>query len=294
MQKKHISKKTYFISLIALVFVLGLSGCDKPLSEEDVAVDEGTAGDVVVEGGDALGGEGDDSGSGLVEADEFEVGGETADEGEVMQVHNLIPAGTFHVFIEIDEIQKFLDTQNGILKNSQIDDYGQMKSAAELIELASTIALTAEEVNEQIILVLLEVKANAITNLNLKVENLINIMGITQEEYEAFYISRGYPEEKISELNANSFRAQLTYIVEKIGKYYWQAKNQKKDQPSSPLIVNFKSGRTYKLKSDIEPESLAIYQILADLVESEDQWEYWISKEQGSFYYLYHKWFVES
>ena len=49
MQKTQISKKTYFISLIALVFVLGLSGCGKP--QEDVVMGEGMANeDIIVEG----------------------------------------------------------------------------------------------------------------------------------------------------------------------------------------------------------------------------------------------------
>ena len=54
MQKTNKSKKVYFISLIALVFVLGFSGCGKV--EQDAAVEDGAGSvDVVVEG------EGDDN-----------------------------------------------------------------------------------------------------------------------------------------------------------------------------------------------------------------------------------------
>ena len=155
MQKINISTKVYFISLIALVFVLGLSGCGKV---EEYVVDEGKTGeeDVVVGG--------DDFGDGVVE----EEGEDISDEYE-----NILGQGIlFDSQYWEEDIQEFLNTQKGILKRYTFIDKGQERTAADMINTASRGLMRSSSINPRVLLLLLELKKQDITNSGLIKEEL--------------------------------------------------------------------------------------------------------------------------
>ena len=268
MQKTNKSKKTYFISLIALVFVLGLSGCGKP-QEDDVAVDDGV-------------------GSGDVVQEDVIVGGdESEDEGDGIQEKygNIVEEGTLRSSrYSTDDIQKFLDSQGGILKNYKAFHKTYEQSAADMI-LEATLGLDYI-INPRVLIVLLELKADAITNSNLSEEDLNYIMDVTDEEYTEYFKKLSWEKDDIGAVRADSFKKQLEVLATELSDKEYCFKYKSCDynlafQYSSEVnLDNFNS------------DSFALYAILARLAPEREIWEQWVSKENGSFYDLYQTWFI--
>ena len=271
MQKIYISKKTYFISLIALIFVFGLSGCGKP--QEDVVVDEGaTNDDAVVEGGDAS---------------EGEVEGEG-----IQEIADIIDSKIFYSHMTVDEIQEFLDNQAGIIKDYTLDDHGDKLSVAKLIDRGGSLDLKGEQINKRILIVLLELRAQAITRNDIKEEELNSIMGVSQDKYLEYYRSRGYTEDKLKNFDAHKFRSQLTYVTEKLDKYYYEAEFAKEGEGTN-LLIKFKDGTEIDVSDEgYSSSEYALKKVMAEIAESKEDWDYWISKAEDSFYDLYTKWFL--
>ena len=199
----------------------------------------------------------------------------------------------FNSIIKVDKIQSFLESQPGILKDYSSQEFGYLRSAADTISTASSL-VDVSPINERILLVLLELKAHAITNPETTEKELKNITGITQNEYNELFRKRGLSEEKISQLNVNTFGEQLYYIFKKIEKYHYEALNHIDEKKSSNITISFKDGSKIDVSQDIKPEIFAIEKILAELANSQEQWNHWVSKDPGSFYDLYAKWFLST
>ena len=109
-------------------------------------------------------------------------------------------------------------------------------------------------------------------------------MGITQEQYLNLYREKyNFSEDKLNQLKySRTIASQLTYITEYFRDYYLNTTNR---------TITFKDGKTLEVSKGINSETFALQKIMAELAESQEQWNHWISKKEGSFYDLYSKWF---
>ncbi|MFH1012256.1 MAG: S8 family serine peptidase, partial [Candidatus Peregrinibacteria bacterium] len=174
------------------------------------------------------------------------------------------------------QIQEFLNSQTGILKNYSEIPHGarSLHTAVEIISrFDSDNGAGNPGINQGILLVLLELKAKVITDPSVSKDTLQNIFGITQEMYKQYWKERvkicpdevneyggaciyRRDAEKLFALDSNTLYSQLEYV-------------------------------TYERLSS--PEDFKIF--LKELAGSEEQFNHWWSFEDGSFFDLYNKWF---
>ena len=59
----------------------------------------------------------------------------------------------------------------------------------------------------------------------------------------------------------------------------------------STLTVTLKDGTTLAVNDDFNPETYALIKVMAELADSKEELDPWMSREVGSFYDLYKRWF---
>ena len=121
-------------------------------------------------------------------------------------------------------------------------------------------------INPFILIVLMELKSNAITNPDFKKEDLDYIMGVTDEEYREYL---GISKEK-SDIKSNSLQRQLTWI-------------------GNELDID----KSINNEENIIKSADSLYNVLKFLSENENELNKWVSNSEGSFYHLYNKMFPD-
>ncbi|MBI2444224.1 MAG: VCBS repeat-containing protein [Candidatus Magasanikbacteria bacterium] len=190
----------------------------------------------------------------------------------------------FYSTISLSEIRNFLSAQAGILKNYQEESQGQILAGADIADIASIDSQLAP-INQRILLVLLELKAQVITNSALSPSTLPTIFGVTQQQYLQFLRAIGVSEDKLTPLpTTDRLLIQLTYVAEKLREYLNLGE-------SGVRQIIFKDGTTVDTPTQINAETYALQRLLAEQADSRAQWQQWVSKNGGSFYDLYQRWF---
>ena len=212
-------------------------------------------------------------------------------------------AGSFHLPIELNAIQKFLESQPGILKNYTTDEYGELTSAYELIDTASLSGLGANEMDQRILIVILELKTGVITDSEFDKNNLKTIFEISHEEYVDFF-KKEYSyflenegisiEERLKKINTNTFLSQMQHIIGKLKSYLRQIEYSEHEQKTPNFNIIFQDGYTINAPENVNSRIFAIEKVLAELADSQEQWNHWVSKDPDSFYDLYARWFLSA
>ncbi|MBI2444222.1 MAG: hypothetical protein HYV42_03210 [Candidatus Magasanikbacteria bacterium] len=192
-----------------------------------------------------------------------------------------IIANAFYLPMAPADIQTFLNSQPGILKNYQEQNYSQTFSGAEIIDSAANDSLRGL-LNPRILLVLLEFKKNVITNSNLQASDLKNLFGLSSERVERLNARIFLGGEYWTEFPDawQNLLLQLTAAAETLRQY-----------PANISIVSFRDGTTSTLPNTLNEETKRLEALLAELADTPAQWRRWISKEPGSFYEVYKRWF---
>jgi hypothetical protein len=206
----------------------------------------------------------------------------------------------------LGKTQDFLEEYPGVLKD-YIDEKGKLGFHS--IEGANY------GLGREIKIVMSELKANAITDPNLTNEQIENVFGISDEEIRQMWF--GYSNSPIANppygppgVEWNNFTEEdyQTYLEDTskfsrqiyyFGRYYgmiisgaWEI--------TDPIIFPDESQVTIDQCPTVSIEDkpydkctriFALKVVLAELADSKEQYEHWISFEEGSFFDIYNKFF---
>ncbi|MBI2444223.1 MAG: hypothetical protein HYV42_03215 [Candidatus Magasanikbacteria bacterium] len=202
--------------------------------------------------------------------------------------------GIFDMIMEKKDIQKFIDQQHGILSKYKEDSSDGLRTVAEELDQVTTLDLPTS-LNPRVFLVLMELKSSIVTRPNVTDSEVRNVFGVTTQQYIDWlikYINARRPSEKLSpgeitelkgQFSTTTLLMQLEYVTDKfMGAIF--------EEQSSRKII-FKNGDSFQPAANINSETYAIQAIMADLADSQEQWELWVSKKPGSFYQTYKQWF---
>ena len=138
-------------------------------------------------------------------------------------------------------------------------------------------------INPFILIVLMELKSNAITNPDFKKEDLDYIMGVTDEEYREYL---GISKEK-SDIKSNSLQRQLTWIGNELNNLYSCYSNK-----ANSCGINLKyTTIDYLYSLNISNKMMSIYSVLDKLADNKEEWEEWTGEGNNSFIFTYNKFF---
>jgi len=169
-----------------------------------------------------------------------------------------------------EKIQAFLGKQSGILKGIFIDSKtGKEYTPSSLIEssLKGDGMITYNGLdNPRVVLVVLELVDEAVTNPNLTKDKIDNIFGVTRENYENLLKNSYYKIPGLSDIQAENLA--------------------KEDSQNTPLFFIQLDYTFNGINTSADLKNL-----LHNLANSEQQYKHWMSFEEGSFFSIYDKWF---
>ncbi len=174
------------------------------------------------------------------------------------------------------KLKKFLESQEGPLKKK---DY-----LSEMIWNATSYS-RPDTLNARIFLVLIELKAGAITNQNFNLNDFAGIMDVRDEELNTLVKERmkeaGFREPNY--IDAQTLYHQMGWLAIRFMDAFY----------SDRKYFTFSDGSRVEAPKGINKETYAIEQVLAEIAPDKETWEKWISKNEGSFYFIYKKWFSD-
>ncbi|PIZ72431.1 hypothetical protein COY07_03290 [Candidatus Peregrinibacteria bacterium CG_4_10_14_0_2_um_filter_43_11] len=195
-------------------------------------------------------------------------------------------------------VQEFLNKQPGKLKNyvyrSPMDlDY----SAADLLTISNEGP--GYSINPQVLTVFMELLSNGITNLRLTERQIGEILEVDQDYHDEVLKRMSVFSENEDNENstypANTLTAQIGTIATELGfqqncfSSYKVGRSYHQD--CQPTKIIFKDGSAIPFESEINAETYAVQSVLAKLTIDKREWQKWTSKEEGSFYDLFERWF---
>lgn len=157
-----------------------------------------------------------------------------------------------------DQIQSFLETQDGILKTYTFENEGYTVSASRAIAFVSELW----GISPRVLLVMLELKSGLLTNPNIKVGAVKQAMGNPDPQQQGFFTQLVWAAEELS----------LGFY----DRYFHENKTQ----------VVLGNGKIVEIAPEINAGTYALLRFLA-LDADEQQWQTWVSKNSRSFYTTY-------
>ncbi|MBU0727692.1 S8 family serine peptidase, partial [Patescibacteria group bacterium] len=179
---------------------------------------------------------------------------------------------------EILNINTFLNSQNGVLKDYKKTEYSKKDNAEYLVTASEAIYSSVETDyvtfyndldNSRIVLVVLELVKNVVTDSNFTNEEIDNIFGVTREQYIDHLLNNSF----ICPPNADGIGCIDPNSIE----------NMVNDTPTFSMQLNY-TFDSINTVSDLK-------NLLHNLADSEQQYKHWMSFEEGSFFSIYDDWF---
>ena len=197
-------------------------------------------------------------------------------------IDDLLENEVFVAKSSVKNIQEFLNTQPGILKNYKEGD----RTAAEIIHNQSK-DFERQEANTLMLVVLFELFDNIITNPHGKIEDLDgdwNKPCKQSEECSNIDILHRKIAYMAWALDFFEYRFYRKYQGEFKEKY-------KNEDPEITTTFIFTDNSKVEISPNTDKRIYAVKRLLADFAPSKKVYEHWLSFEEGSLYDLYEKWF---